>query len=388
MKIVADANILAVDSYFREHAELVLIPGRAISRADLLDADALLVRSITRVDAALLDGTSVRFVGTATSGTDHIDVDYLASQQIGFAHTRGSNANAVVDYCFTALAFAALHKQRSVEKLEVGIVGAGHVGSRFAARLEQLNIACSLCDPELEQRFLNGEDFRDEWWPARASFCTLEEILTCDVVSLHVPLTATGNHPTRHMLGAAQLAQMADDAILINTCRGGVVDEMALLQRLVVRPQMLSIIDVWEGEPAIFDLLVAQADIATPHIAGYSENAKLASTRMLSESLVQYFALKSALEGPPLPAKRQLPVRGEVMPDSHWQLLLETFPLQQLDAETRALAATGEIGAQFDRLRARLQIRREFCDYAVDAAGFSAEQLQWLTALGFTLLES
>lgn len=215
MKIVADADILAVEGSFNRYGELVLIPGREIKKSHLQDVDALLVRSITSVGRGLLEGTRVRFVGSATSGTDHIDHDYLANHGIGFADSRGSNANAVVDYCFSALAHAVINKGLALQSSTVGIIGAGNIGSLLANKLEQLNIAYRLCDPPLDYYACSKKSDSDD-----RRYYSLQETLQCNVVTLHVPLTTSGDYPTYHLLNNENLKFLPEGAVLINTSTG------------------------------------------------------------------------------------------------------------------------------------------------------------------------
>lgn len=391
MRIVADAGILAVEDCFRDIGDLVLVSGRELRREHLLEADALLVRSITPVNAALLHGTPVRFVGTATSGTDHLDLDYLRSQQIEFVHTKGSNANAVVDYCFAALAWAELSGRKSVASSTIGLVGAGHVGGRFAARLQELGFDYRVCDPPLESQLRTGLESSDVLWsPPLSRFASLDSILQCDIISLHVPLVGEGEFPTRNLLDRTALAKLSEDVLLINTCRGAVVDESALHESLRECPGLTCVVDVWAGEPDIDLDLVSRVGIATPHIAGYSQNAKLTSTILLAQHLSRYFGVdaKSQHGTGTNVDKSTVKIPASESDASHWQLLLELMPLLQIDAECRAHAQQGTLRAQFDSLRSALQSRREFRDYQVDASGLTGQQQNFLTAMGMGLVHA
>ncbi|MFT4816459.1 MAG: erythronate-4-phosphate dehydrogenase, partial [Pseudohongiellaceae bacterium] len=208
MKIFADKNILAVQDNFSRHGELHFFDGRSVSHEDLIDADALLVRSITSIDESLIAGTKIRFVGTATSGIDHVDTAYLRNVGIHFVDAKGSNANAVVDYCFAALAFATLHRGFSLTASRVGIIGAGAVGGLFATKLEELGVEVRCYDPFLAATAQGNR-----------KYTSLEEALECDVVSLHVPLTNAAVHPTLNLIGDAELSALRKNAILINACR-------------------------------------------------------------------------------------------------------------------------------------------------------------------------
>lgn len=392
MRIVADSNILAVQSHFEHLAELRLIPGRQISRSQLLDADVLLVRSITRVDEELLHGTAVKFVGTATSGIDHVDTEYLRSRNIAFSAAPGSNANAVVDYCFAALAFAVLHRGFDFDNCRVGIIGAGHVGGRLFAKLRKLGVSCVVHDPPLIERMRTqeGETQRDadrgEGTPdlSPTDFHALPDVMACDVVSLHVPLTTSGSNPTAGMINAAALDSLNENAVLIHACRGGVVDEPALLSVLRSRDSLVYIGDVWCHEPTVYAALVDRADIATPHIAGYSVDAKLAATRQLSQALAHHFGIALAEVMTMDKNTERIDIYSDVSPNAHWRLLLEHFPLEQLSQEFKAASQKGEVAAQFDLMRKRLMQRREFGAFRI-ANSISTKQSLFLATLGFQL---
>ena len=379
MKIVADANIIEIESSFRELGELVLIPGRKISNADLVDAEALLVRSVTRVDRSLLDGTAVRFIATASSGVDHMDLDYLSDQDIGFADAKGSNANAVVDYCFAALAFALLRQKITVAELEVGIIGGGRVGGLFANKLAELGIAHRVYDPFLEVR---GRHCR-----------TLDQAMQCKVVSLHVPLTQVGPHPTASLVGAKQLELLPADSVLINTCRGAVVDEHALAELLTERADITTVFDVWENEPGINVSLALRVDIATPHIAGYSQPAKVAATESILRAFQEYFfplepgrdpatiAATSAQEKLPLPIGLR---QGSELPQ--WATLLDVLPLTRISQEFKQSLASGSGKSAFDEFRSFHRQRLEFKNYSIELEQWNRSELKLFEAMGFELV--
>ena len=379
MKIVADANIIEIESSFREFGELVLIPGRKISNADLADADALLVRSVTRVDRSLLEGTAVRFVATASSGVDHIDLDYLADQDIAFADAKGSNANAVVDYCFAALAFALLKQKIALAELEVGIIGGGAVGGLFANKLAGLGIAHRVYDPFLGVR---GRHCR-----------TLDQAMQCKVVSLHVPLTQVGAHPTAGLVGAKQLELLPGESVLINTCRGAVVDEHALAELLTDRADITTVFDVWENEPDIDVSLALRVDIATPHIAGYSQPAKVAATECILGAFQRYFfpiepgrdaaatAATRAGKTPPIPIGWR---QGSELPQ--WATLLDVLPLTKISQEFKQSLARDAGISTFDEFRNSLMQRLEFKNYSIERERWDSSSLKLFAAMGFKLL--
>ncbi|MBT5720319.1 MAG: 4-phosphoerythronate dehydrogenase [Gammaproteobacteria bacterium] len=373
MKIFADKNILAVQGSFSRYGELHLFDGRTVKQADLLEADVLLVRSITTVNESLLGGTNIRFVGTATSGVDHVDTAYLDSAGIYFADAKGSNANAVVDYCFAALAFAALHKGFELSGSTVGIVGAGAVGGLFASKLERLGVQVRCCDPFLEQA--SGE---------HRLFFSLEEVLECEAVSLHVPLSDGGLFPTRHLLAAQELAKLRNNVVLINACRGNVVDERALEEVLAHRSDIVTVFDVWADEPNINSRLAASVDIATPHIAGYSQEAKSRATSMLVAAFERYSKIDAGMDAED---KLAASVTVDIEPVSEsmplWETLLAVFPLIEISEEFLQAQLAGEGARSFDSIRQKLLSRHEFESCLLHSSNYSAEQLERLAVLGF-----
>ena len=373
MKIFADKNILAVEANFSRYGELHLFDGRSVGQADLVDADALLVRSITSIDETLLEGSKVRFVGTATSGVDHVDRAYLRNAGIHFVDAKGSNANAVVDYCFTALACAALHKGFSLAGSRVGIVGAGAVGGLFAAKLEELGVEVRCYDPFLAAR---GE--------GELEYYSLETVLECDVISLHVPLTVSGPHPTRNLIGAKELAALGKNAILINACRADVVNELAVKLFLSKRKDIMTVFDVWADEPTIDSSLAQLIDIATPHIAGYSAEAKSNATKILARAFEEYFRLGTT---PDIQAGEEnsdiTVVENAAGKLSQWSTLLAAFPLIELSEQFKQALRKGEGAEAFDSLREKLLQRREFISKTLRRNTYSSDQQQQLSVLGF-----
>ena len=373
MKIFADKNILAVQANFSRHGELHFFDGRSVCQADLVDADALLVRSITSIDESLIGGTKIRFVGTATSGIDHVDTAYLRDAGIHFVDAKGSNANAVVDYCFTALAFAALHRGFSLAGSRVGIIGAGAVGGLFSTKLEVLGVEVRCYDPFLA---VTAQGNR--------KYYSLEAVLECDVVSLHVPLTNAAVHPTRNLIGTAELTALTKNAILINACRGGVVDEVALKRLLLKREDIMTVFDVWANEPAIDSSLAQSVDIATPHIAGYSAQAKSNATKILAQAFEGYFRLGAGMEVEVDEGNSDVVVvEGAPGKLTQWSTLLTALRLDELSEQFKRALRDGAGAAAFDTFRQKLLTRREFINRPLRRDIYSRDQQQLLIVLGF-----
>jgi len=404
LRIVADERMNGLEELIGPLGELVTAPGREINRALVADADVLLVRSITPVSAALLKDSSVRFVGTATSGLDHVDQLFLDEQGIALADARGSNGNAVVDYVLAALAALIVEGDLDVAELSVGIVGYGQVGSRLQARLSALGITTRVCDPPLALQHQAGNDALVD------SLAALEEVLACKVVSLHVPFVTNGDYPTAPLMNQSRLLSMGADRVLINTSRGGVVDEAAWLALNEQGKAPLLVSDVWQDEPNADARMVSSARLATPHIAGYSERAKRQATAMLADALQQFTRgeLKGRASVATANSLRQATDARYFEDTACWRALAEALPLaplsdsyQQAMAKARAGArieaskeeskeasteSTGLTAAEFDGFRTMLLNRREFCELSLTdylPAPGNTGQVEFFRAAGF-----
>jgi erythronate-4-phosphate dehydrogenase len=379
MKIVADANIVDVSALYEAHGDLALLSGREISPADVRDADALLMRSITRVDARLLEGSKVRFVATATSGTDHLDLAYLSAAGIAVADAAGSNANAVVEYVLASLAQLILAKELDLDGKHVAIIGFGHVGRRLYESLNGLSIPCVLCDP-----FVAAQQ---DGLP----FCSLDEALRAPIISLHTPFTTVGPHPTFHMLDAQRLSALAPGTVLINAARGEVLDNAALTQCLQQDKGLLTVLDCWENEPSISAELLRLACLGTPHIAGYSIEAKRSASERNYQAFLRHFELRDTRSNEVNAPSRTLLTLPRLDETSPRRLLAHVFKeacdVLSIDAQLRA--GQGEPDAAlFDAIRKKISQRREFSHYALDLDAWHEGQkkpalLAQLRALGF-----
>ena len=285
MKIVIDQAVPFIEGVLEPFAEVVYKDGSSICAEDVRDADALIIRTRTRCNAGLLEGSSVKIIATATIGTDHIDMDYCKLKGIYVQNAAGCNAGGVMNYVISAIYGSASRKRMRLSGCTVGIVGVGNVGSRVARALQILGFKVLLCDPPRAQA------------EGPAQFCDLDFLLrNSDIVTLHVPL----NPGTQDMADARFFSKMKLGAIFANTCRGEVVVEEDLLQAI---PKLGSvIIDTWRNEPHINKELLAKVDIATPHIAGYSYQGKLLGTSMAVRSLARFFQINELYEFFPNPA--------------------------------------------------------------------------------------
>ena len=288
MKIVADENIPQVAEAFDSLGQAELLPGKAIKQQDLRDCQCLLVRTVTRVDRNLLDGTAVEFVGSATIGTDHVDLDYLKKNNIGFSNAAGCNAEAASEYVISGLFALAQRKGFDPFKLKAGIVGCGNVGSRLAHKLEILGIEILRNDPP------RAASVDLEKTDPGIEYLDLDTLIAeCNFISLHVPLTRTGKHPTQHLFDHQKLQKLRKNCLLVNAARGAVIDNKALLEVLQSRNDLCLFLDTWEHEPDLSRALLDAVDLATPHIAGYSVEGRLRGTQMILDAACQHFSLSA-----------------------------------------------------------------------------------------------
>ncbi len=374
MQIVADANIPIDSDWLPDHVELVSAEGRSLGSAQLKNADALIVRSVTEVNASLLNDTPVKFVATATSGVDHLDKNFLRAQGITWCDAAGSNADAVVDYCLSGLAYWLLLTELDLGELEIGIVGVGHVGSRLAGRLQRLGCKVLLCDPPLERNT-----------PAEHEFVSLERIARCSVVSLHVPYEEQGEFATHNLVSERFLQAMAEPGLLINSCRGGVVDERALLHKLETRESFSAVVDVWLNEPNVNFDLAEKTLLATPHIAGYSKLAKLSAAEIVIDKLLRFFG-----ESPRSSAgNARASESDELIFDTtskHWETVLQALPIFEWSDSFKQLISQGNAEKGFDLMRRELAARKEFSELSIAADTLSAEESAIYDSLGFRLI--
>lgn len=373
MRIVADENIPLVNECFGDLGEIIRLPGREMTNEDLQGADALLVRSVTQVNAELLHDTPVRFVGTCTIGIDHLDTAYLDNQGITWASAPGCNANSVVEYVYAALA----HLNIDWEGKQVGIISCGNVGGRLYRRLKAQGVECRVYDP-----FLSTEQIPE--------LTSLADVLGSDIVCMHTPLTRTGPHPSFHLVGEEQLKQLKPGAVLLNAGRGPVIDNQALLKHLESGADLKVVLDVWEPEPDISRPLLQKVALGSPHIAGYSYDGKMQGTFMIYEALCRHLGRSPEKDLNALRPAVSHPERRWVGGDS-WpaiqRLIPQVYDITEDDRQLRELAERADRGEAdfakgFDRLRKEYPKRREFGNYRV-IGDYSEEARVRLEALGF-----
>jgi len=375
MNIFIDENIPYAEEFFADIGDITRFAGRELSAEQLTDADILLVRSITKVNQALLEqANKLSFVGTATIGEDHIDKTLLQQKDITFTSAPGCNAISVAEYVIASLCVLAEKYHFNLISKTVAIIGVGNIGKALQKKLTALGVNLLLCDPDREQ---TDEDF-----------VSLEHALShADVVTFHTPLTKSGNHPTYHLLNQDNLKLLKQDVCLINASRGEVIDNNALLDEIIRREknQELTIklvLDVWENEPDPLVELIEYTDIASAHIAGYSLEGKARGTEMLYQAVCQHLGLmvEKKLENMlPTPSVTHLTLNGEY--DIYSQLkpaIHLVYDPRRDDALFRNLLAING----FDWLRKNYPIRREWSSLKLERISNNQKGLNYLQ-IGF-----
>lgn len=348
LQILADDNIPNLPSLTSTWADINCMPGRAISAEHLINMDVLLVRSVTPVNQALLSGSNIKFVGSTTIGTDHIDLDYLQTHNIGFAYAPGCNANAVVDYVMSTM--LSHYSDSELAQIVIGIVGHGNVGSRLARCCEHFKLNYRIYDPLIEQT-------------ANGLVASLDQLMQCDVLSLHVPLTRNGEHSSYHLFDHQRLLQFANaskkKSLLINSSRGAVVNNADLKALLQSGANLLAVLDVWEGEPAIDLELFRLCALGTAHIAGYSIDGKQRGATAVVSALKDYFAITQPSAAVPDELRR---LTSFLSLKDYRQHLTQVYAVNE-DAKrfAKVLSETQDEdqAAAFDSYRKHYPLRRE-----------------------------
>ncbi len=362
LRILADENIPLVRDAFGGLGVVGLLPGHRITPEAVREADVLLVRSVTRVDAALVAGSPLRFVGSATIGTDHVDRAALRARSIAFAHAPGSNAESVVEYVLAALLRLAASRGEALRGKTIGVVGCGNIGGRLAERLTAFGARVLKNDPPLAEHAAQTGTPHD--------FVSLAAVLAeADVVTLHVPLTREGAHPTHHLFDKTTLDRLKPGAWLLNTARGAVVANAALSEALRQRRLAAAVLDVWEHEPTPDPALLRRVDLATPHIAGYSYDGKMQGAIMLYHALIRQLDLQSTWDdtaalAPGPDDHLALTPPEAALPETAWldALARRLYDLPADDARLRGLLdrPSEEHAAFFSGLRKQYPRRRAF----------------------------
>jgi erythronate-4-phosphate dehydrogenase len=373
IKIVADNKIPFLAGVLEMVAKVEYLPGAMINHKHLLDADALMVRTRTRCDASLLEGTPVKFIASATIGHDHIDKEYCREKGIAWTNAPGCNAGSVVQYVSSAMAHIFSQKKSPFGEITLGVIGAGNVGSRLIKVAKTLGIKTLVNDPPRERT--EGSE----------GFCSLDTLLAAsDIVTLHVPLNMAGPDKTFHMANQVFFRKMKPGAWLINSSRGEVAETKALISALQSGKLEGTIIDVWENEPDIDRELLSLVTIATPHIAGYSADGKANGTSMSVQAISRYFGLGLDEWRPQtiplsLKAPLSLSAKAKSKEEIFCELSLQAYDIYVDDSALRKVPET------FEKLRGDYPIRREPHALKVRGNLLKKEQMDFIRALGYNL---
>lgn len=375
MIIAVDKEIPYAKEAFSQLGQIRLFSGRELKRSDLEDVNALIVRTITTVDAALLEGTSVRYLGAASAGIDHIDQAYLDSKGIHFNYAAGCNADSVSEYIVTVLHLIASRKGWELREKSIAVIGVGNVGSRVAQKAEALGMRVIRCDPPL----------RDQTGDTR--YKDFSEALGADILTFHVPLTIDGLYPTKHLLNRKVLEQLSPGQFVINSSRGSVFNGLDLQTALRRGNISGAVLDVWEEEPIVDFPLLELIDIGTPHIAGGALDGKIRATEMIREGLGRFLGLKSlAISDSVYPEGNIIvPEKGTNGQEAIASVLAQAYPILDKDARLRALGSrnTEEAVAGFERLRTEKPLRLEFRHFMIELANSHKDLAGIFEALGF-----
>ena len=375
MIIALDRAIPHWNDFFGELGEIRPFSGRDLQPKDIRDADALIVRTVTPVNASLLEGSAVRFVGAASAGMDHVDQAYLTQKGIYFCYAAGCNANAVAEYILTALHIIAGRKNWNLRNKSLGVIGVGHVGSRVVKKAAALGMRVLLHDPPLRE--ITGD----------SRYLSLDSALKADILTFHVPLASSGLYPTWHMLNQSILERLSPEQFLINSARGEVFDSKELKSALKEGRIAGAVLDVWEKEPEVDYSLLEMVDIGTPHIAGTSLDGKINATSMIRSELCAFFGYPSRENNDTFYPEsiRIQPRTGIGSQDAVLSVLQQVFNLEEDDADLRALAGapSNRTAEQFEKLRTQHPLRPEFRHFIVDLAAEHSDLAEIFAGLGF-----
>ena len=373
MKIIVDNKIPFIEGILEPFADVIYVQGNLITKEVISDADALLIRTRTKCDEALLKGSPVKFIGSATIGHDHIDTDYCKKNDIAWTNASGCNSSSVCQYVTSALLKLSLDKGFSLKGKIIGIVGVGHVGSKVEKAANALGMTALLNDPPRAKHENNKR------------FETLDVILEkSDIITVHVPLTLSGEDKTFHFFDERTFNKIEKKAWVINTSRGEVVSSEALKNALANGTIAGAIIDVWENEPNIDESLINNLFIATPHIAGYSADGKANGTSIIINALCKFFNIelknwKPQNIPPPENAVITIKTNGKNCEEIVGEAVFNSYNIAIDDINLKNSPAT------FEKQRDNYRVRREFSSFTVVLKGKNVAAEKTLTELGFNL---
>lgn len=374
MKIVCDEKIPFLRGVFEPYSQVVYLPGKSITAEAVKDADALIIRTRTICDRDLLEGSTVKLIATATIGYDHIDTRYCESEGIIWKNVPGCNSSSVQQYTVSVLCTLAKRHALSFEKLTLGVVGVGYVGSKLAAAAEALGMKLLLCDPPRARK--EGQE----------QFVDLDELVRrSDIITLHVPLSTEGSDATWHLFDSERIASLRPNQILINSSRGAVVDNRALKDALKAGRIKAAALDVWENEPEIDRDLLGLLSVATPHIAGYSADGKANGTAAAVQAVASFLGLPltdwqpEAIPTAPQSMCFPLDARDRSIQEVLCEAVLHTYDVSEDDARLR------KNPEHFEILRGDYPVRRDFSAFSIELIDGSPAAALALKNLGFSL---
>ncbi len=378
MKIIADSNIPFVEECFSSLGDVTAMPAGEITADTVRNANILLVRSVTKVNEELLKKSSVKFVGSATSGFEHVDTEFLQTKGVGFSYAPGSNANSVAEYVIAALLAVAKKHKFELQGKSVGIIGAGRIGGKVADKAVALGMKVLLNDPPLHRQSHDPK------------YLPPDRLYDCDFITMHTPLTFEGIDKTFHLADEAFFDSLKAGAFFINTARGPVADTKAL--KTATRSGKLAgaVVDVWENEPNIDNELILKADLSTPHIAGYSLDGKVAGLIMVYQAACKYFDIVSEYTTDDFLAAPDMP---EITIDPDWgteqniihDTVQQIYVINRDDFNTREILIVPpqQRAKWFNDLRADYPVRREFQNTQIVFAQPNASLAAKLKGIGF-----
>jgi len=371
MKIIADDKIPYLKGVLEPFADIVYLPGKQITNETAADADALLIRTRTKCNAALLQGTKVRFIATATIGYDHIDTGWCEQNGITWVNAPGCNSSSVQQYIAAAILHLALNYSFNLYNKTLGIIGVGNVGSKVAKLGQALGMKVLQNDPPRQRK--EKSDY----------FISLDRLLEqSDIITLHVPLITKGTDKTYHLADNNFFDKMKPSSFFINSSRGEVTDTTALKEALKTKKLTAAIVDVWENEPDIDTELLKMVEIGTPHIAGYSNDGKANGTAMSVQQLSRFFHLPlntwypTTIEKPAFP-ELILNCTGRSFEDVIYQAILASYDINSDNNRLRSSVNT------FEYQRGNYPLRREFPFYTIKINGDHSDIGKTLSAIGF-----
>ncbi len=371
IRIIADEKIPFLRGVLEPFASVTYLPGEGITRSAVLEADALIVRTRTRCNSGLLEGTQVSYIGTATVGFDHIDTEYCEKKGIRWTNAPGCNSSSVKQYIASALLRISSEAGFSLRDKTLGIVGVGHCGSKVQNLAKIMGMNILLNDPPRARK------------EKKKIFTEMDDLLgSSDIITLHVPLNLDGQDKTHHLFDSGTFGKVKKGCWLINASRGEVIETEAFKDALNQDRLSGAVIDVWEKEPEIDISLMHMAFLATPHIAGYSADGKANGTSMIVRDLCKFFNIKLSDWYPSeIPAPSEPEITIDCIGKSHEEIIrkavFHTYNITEDDVKLRFDPS------HFEKIRENYPVRREFPAYKLHLRDASDETVKLLKELGF-----